>query len=93
MIGQNQSVLAAALQTAFNLRVMPNIVQSLLLDLTEAVDARIKSAFDVSRIAKEITGKGNLTKSSSFFQLISIFFICRTPACFYGPHVSIPHAH
>ncbi|KAG8739425.1 hypothetical protein FRC10_005634 [Ceratobasidium sp. 414] len=53
----NQSALAAALQTAFNLRVMPNVVQSLLLDLTEAVDARIKSAFDVSRIAKEIAGK------------------------------------
>ncbi|QRW11451.1 conserved oligomeric Golgi complex subunit 5 [Ceratobasidium sp. AG-Ba] len=53
----NQSALAAALQTAFNLRVMPSVVQSLLLDLTEAVDARIKSAFDVSRIAKEISGK------------------------------------
>ncbi|CCO37314.1 Conserved oligomeric Golgi complex subunit 5 Short=COG complex subunit 5 [Rhizoctonia solani AG-1 IB] len=52
----NQSVLAAALQTAFNLRIMPGIVQSLLVDLTEAVDARIKSAFDVSRIAKEISG-------------------------------------
>jgi hypothetical protein len=57
---QNQSVLAAALQTAFNLRIMPSVVQSLLLDLTEAVDARIKSAFDVSRIAKEISGKGKL---------------------------------
>ncbi|KAG8706602.1 hypothetical protein FRC08_000952 [Ceratobasidium sp. 394] len=53
----NQSALAAALQTAFNLRMMPNVVQSLLLDLTEAVDARIRSAFDVSRIAKEIAGK------------------------------------
>ncbi|GAB1524419.1 hypothetical protein RhiTH_007573 [Rhizoctonia solani] len=52
----NQSVLAAALQTAFNLRIMPGVVQSLLVDLTEAVDARIKSAFDVSRIAKEISG-------------------------------------
>ncbi|KAH7335890.1 Golgi transport complex subunit 5-domain-containing protein [Rhizoctonia solani] len=52
----NQSVLAASLQTAFNLRIMPTVVQSLLLDLTEAVDVRIKSAFDVSRIAKEISG-------------------------------------
>ncbi|CAE6427730.1 unnamed protein product [Rhizoctonia solani] len=52
----NQSVLAAALQTAFNLRIMPSVVQSLLLDLTQAVDARIKTAFDVSRIAKEISG-------------------------------------
>ncbi|CAE6466205.1 unnamed protein product [Rhizoctonia solani] len=55
---QNQSVLAAALQTAFNLRIMPTVVQSLLLGLTEAVDARIKSAFDVSKIAKEISGNG-----------------------------------
>jgi hypothetical protein len=87
MIGQNQSVLAAALQTAFNLRVMPNIVQSLLLDLTEAVDARIKSAFDVSRIAKEITGKGNPIESSRLFEFISILFICRTCAYFHEPHV------
>ncbi|KAJ1300517.1 hypothetical protein OPQ81_005329 [Rhizoctonia solani] len=60
----NQSVLAAALQTAFNLRIMPSVVQSLLLDLTEAVDARIKSAFDVSRIAKEISGNDSAPQST-----------------------------
>ncbi|CAE6430952.1 unnamed protein product [Rhizoctonia solani] len=60
----NQSVLAAALQTAFNLRIMPTVVQSLLLDLTEAVDARIKSAFDVSKIAKEISGNDPAPQST-----------------------------
>ena len=37
---------------------MPTVDQSLLLGLTEAVDARSKSAFDVSKIAKEISGNG-----------------------------------
>ncbi|EUC58329.1 3-beta hydroxysteroid dehydrogenase/isomerase family containing protein [Rhizoctonia solani AG-3 Rhs1AP] len=60
----NQSVLAAALQTAFNLRIMPTVVQSLLLGLTEAVDARIKSAFDVSKIAKEISGNDPAPQST-----------------------------
>ncbi|CAE7222027.1 unnamed protein product [Rhizoctonia solani] len=60
----NQSVLAAALQTSFNLRIMPTVVQSLLLDLTEAVDGRIKSAFDVSRIAKEVSGSDPAPQST-----------------------------
>ncbi|KAF7792362.1 hypothetical protein EIP86_003398 [Pleurotus ostreatoroseus] len=53
----NQSLLASSLQTAHNLRVLPELVQNLVSDLSDAVEARIRSAFDLSRIAKEITSK------------------------------------
>ncbi|KAH7924634.1 hypothetical protein BV22DRAFT_1090567 [Leucogyrophana mollusca] len=66
----NQSLLASSLQTAYNLRVLPKLVQSLVSDLSEAVDERIRSAFDLSRISKEVvskdstpTGQGVLYKS------------------------------
>ncbi|KZT41531.1 hypothetical protein SISSUDRAFT_1059461 [Sistotremastrum suecicum HHB10207 ss-3] len=50
----NQSRIASALQTAYNLRSLPELVQSLVMDLTEAVRVRISSAFDVSKISKEL---------------------------------------
>lgn len=55
---QNQALLASSLQTAHNLRVLPDLVQNLVMDLSEAVEARIKSAFDLAQIAKEILAKG-----------------------------------
>ena len=51
-------MLASSLQTAHNLRVLPDLVQSLLSDLTDAVEQRIKLAFDISQISKEINAKG-----------------------------------
>ncbi|KAI5123858.1 hypothetical protein M0805_005675 [Coniferiporia weirii] len=53
----NRSLLASSLQTAHNLRVLPNLVQSLLADLTDAVEQRIKLAFDMARISKEVNAK------------------------------------
>ncbi|KAA1471874.1 hypothetical protein DENSPDRAFT_800169 [Dentipellis sp. KUC8613] len=53
----NQSLLASSLQTAHNLRVLPDLVQNLVADLSEAVEGRIKVAFDVSRISKELLSK------------------------------------
>ncbi|THH05820.1 hypothetical protein EW145_g4520 [Phellinidium pouzarii] len=53
----NRSLLASSLQTAHNLRMLPNLVQSLLADLTDAVEQRIKLAFDMARISKEVNGK------------------------------------
>lgn len=55
---QNRSLLASSLQTAHNLRVLPSLVQSLLSDLTDAVEQRIKIAFDMARISKEVNAKG-----------------------------------
>ncbi|CDZ96191.1 Predicted Golgi transport complex 1 protein [Phaffia rhodozyma] len=49
----NQPILASALQTAFNLGLLPSLVSSLLGDLTEAVESRIKKTFDPSQLAKE----------------------------------------
>ncbi|KAJ7072504.1 Golgi transport complex subunit 5-domain-containing protein [Mycena amicta] len=49
----NQSLLASSLQTAFNLRVLPELVQNLILDLSKAVEERIQSAFDLSQISRD----------------------------------------
>ncbi|KZT57143.1 hypothetical protein CALCODRAFT_483362 [Calocera cornea HHB12733] len=49
----DQSLLASSLQTAYNLGVLPKLVQSLMADLTGAVDDRIRAAFDVNRISRE----------------------------------------
>ena len=53
MAFQNQSLLASSLQTAYNLSVLPNLVTSLVQDLTEAVESRIKNAFDVNGLARD----------------------------------------
>ncbi|KAJ7874696.1 Golgi transport complex subunit 5-domain-containing protein [Mycena olivaceomarginata] len=60
----NQSLLASSLQTAFNLRVLPELVQSLLSDLSLAVESRIRSAFDLSKISRDASSKG--TTSAPF---------------------------
>ncbi|KXN90188.1 Conserved oligomeric Golgi complex subunit 5, partial [Leucoagaricus sp. SymC.cos] len=49
----NQTLLASSLQTAYNLRVLPTLVQGLLSDLSQAVDGCIQNAFDLSRISKD----------------------------------------
>ncbi|KAI0743887.1 Golgi transport complex subunit 5-domain-containing protein [Daedaleopsis nitida] len=53
----NQSLLASSLQTAHNLRVLPDLVQNLVTDLSQAVEGRIRSAFDLTRISKDIMAK------------------------------------
>ncbi|RDX50077.1 hypothetical protein OH76DRAFT_1437882 [Lentinus brumalis] len=53
----NQSLLASSLQTAHNLRVLPDLVQNLITELSDAVESRIRSAFDLSRISKDIMAK------------------------------------
>ncbi|KAF8135795.1 hypothetical protein EV363DRAFT_1447546 [Boletus edulis] len=50
----DQSLLASSLQTAYNLRTLPTLVAGLVRDLSEAVEERIRNAFDLSRISKEI---------------------------------------
>ncbi|KAF7782447.1 hypothetical protein Agabi119p4_1823 [Agaricus bisporus var. burnettii] len=50
----NQTLLASSLQTAYNLRVLPSLIQGLLSDLSHAVEERIQSAFDLSKISKDV---------------------------------------
>ncbi|PBK73713.1 hypothetical protein ARMSODRAFT_952819 [Armillaria solidipes] len=57
LISLNQSLLASSLQTAYNLRVLPELVQNLILELSQAVDDRIRTAFDLSKVSKEILSK------------------------------------
>ncbi|KAF5389498.1 hypothetical protein D9757_004352 [Collybiopsis confluens] len=55
----NQSLLASSLQTAYNLGVLSHQVQSLMADLVQDVEDRIKRAFDLSRISKDANKDGN----------------------------------
>jgi conserved oligomeric Golgi complex subunit 5 len=57
-LAQNQPLLATSLQTAHNLRLLPDLVHNLVSDLSTAVEARIKSAFDISQISKVFNAKG-----------------------------------
>ncbi|TFK75335.1 hypothetical protein BDN72DRAFT_954963 [Pluteus cervinus] len=50
----DQSLLASSLQTAYNLRVLPELVQGLMLDLTHAVEDLVRNAFDLSKISKDV---------------------------------------
>ncbi|KAI0697261.1 Golgi transport complex subunit 5-domain-containing protein [Cytidiella melzeri] len=62
---RNRSLLASSLQTAHNLRVLPDLVQNLVSDLSDAVEARIRYAFDLTRLAKEVTAKDPQAPASS----------------------------
>jgi conserved oligomeric Golgi complex subunit 5 len=55
---ENQSLLASSLQTAFNLRILPTVVEGLVSDLTDVVKTRIKQTFDMARLAKDANIKG-----------------------------------
>ncbi|KAG1765762.1 Golgi transport complex subunit 5-domain-containing protein [Suillus occidentalis] len=59
----DQSLLASSLQTAYNLRALPTLIQGLLKDLCDAVEERIRTAFDLSRISKEVVSKENVPSS------------------------------
>ncbi|KAF8441583.1 hypothetical protein L210DRAFT_3537615 [Boletus edulis BED1] len=53
----DQSLLVSSLQTAYNLRTLPTLVAGLVRDLSEAVEVRVRNAFDLSPISKEIVAK------------------------------------
>lgn len=59
----DQSLLASSLQTAYNLRVLPTLIQGLSRDLCDAVEERIRTAFDLSSISKEVVSKENVPSS------------------------------
>lgn len=69
---QNQSLLASSLQTAHNLRVLPDLVQNLVSELSQAVEDRIRSALDLTRISKDIAAKGafNVIRFVPKFQVV-----------------------
>ncbi|KAG8831580.1 hypothetical protein FRC17_002896, partial [Serendipita sp. 399] len=49
----DQSLLSSALLTAHNLRVLPDIVQTLMNDLVEVVESRVKNAFDMAALGRD----------------------------------------
>ena len=88
---QNQPLLATSLQTAHNLRLLPDLVQNLVSDLSTAVEARIKAAFDVSQISKELNAKGHFLLFFPVF--LEAELLSRRPCIFVrGPRVQIPYS-
>jgi len=55
---QNQPLLSTSLQTAHNLRLLPQLVSNLLADLNDAVETRISKVFDLESLGKEVAQKG-----------------------------------
>jgi hypothetical protein len=72
---KDRSALASSLQTAHNLRVLPELVQSLVVGLSDSINERIRYAFDTARISREMVGKG--TRLMGGPHLVSDV-ICRT---------------
>ncbi|KAG8943050.1 hypothetical protein FRC04_003261 [Tulasnella sp. 424] len=64
----NRSLLASALQTAHNLRVLPQLVQDVVDEIAETVESRIKFAFDLTGIAKEATKDTPTTAASLMYR-------------------------
>ncbi|ORX36009.1 Golgi transport complex subunit 5-domain-containing protein [Kockovaella imperatae] len=61
----NQALLSSSLQTAHNLRLLPDLVSNLLADLNDAVTLRIQRAFDSAAIGKEVAGKAIKFRSAT----------------------------
>jgi conserved oligomeric Golgi complex subunit 5 len=55
--------------------LLPDLVQNLVSDLSSAVEARIKSAFDISQISKEFNAKGiHFLTFEAFRELYELYF-------------------
>ncbi|KIL68918.1 hypothetical protein M378DRAFT_70503 [Amanita muscaria Koide BX008] len=50
---RNSAMLASSLQIAYNLRVLPDLVQTFLSELTRGMEDQVRSAFDMSRLSKD----------------------------------------
>ncbi|KAG8923057.1 hypothetical protein FRC02_011429 [Tulasnella sp. 418] len=61
----NRSQLASALQTAHNLRVLPQLVQDVLDEVIAYVEDRIRHAFDLAKLSKEAGAKESPATPSS----------------------------
>lgn len=55
---QDQPLLSSSLQTAHNLSVLPSLIESLIGDLGDLVARKVKNAFDLAALAREVGGKG-----------------------------------
>ncbi|KIM45140.1 hypothetical protein M413DRAFT_441814 [Hebeloma cylindrosporum] len=65
----NQTLLASSLQTAYNLGALPTLVQSLLFDLSQAVEDRIRGTFDLNKISKDASSQEPVPSNSPHMQM------------------------
>ncbi|GAA5988884.1 hypothetical protein JCM5350_000996 [Sporobolomyces pararoseus] len=59
------TLLASSLQTGYNLKVLPQLVDSLVKSLNDLVFRKVKQCFDMSSLAREISTKEQGMSSSS----------------------------
>ncbi|BEJ14338.1 hypothetical protein CspHIS471_0401050 [Cutaneotrichosporon sp. HIS471] len=53
----NQPLISSSLQTAHNLRLLPDLVSNLVADLNDTVTLRVQRALDSATIGREVAGK------------------------------------
>ncbi|GAA5826357.1 hypothetical protein JCM5353_004728 [Sporobolomyces roseus] len=63
----DQPLLASSLQTSYNLSVLPSLVDSLVEDLNTLVYRKVKAAFDMTSLAREIGSKETPSNAASAF--------------------------
>ncbi|KAF8629271.1 hypothetical protein AX17_005850 [Amanita inopinata Kibby_2008] len=63
LASRDSATLASSLQISYNLRILPELVQAALFDLTQDIEDHTRSAFDVSRISKDALTKVEATPS------------------------------
>ncbi|GAA5886213.1 hypothetical protein JCM16303_004462 [Sporobolomyces ruberrimus] len=63
----DQSLLASSLQTSYNLSVLPSLVDSLVIDLTDLVYRKVKACFDITSLAREIGTKETPASAATSF--------------------------
>ncbi|GAA5902669.1 uncharacterized protein JCM6883_007203 [Sporobolomyces salmoneus] len=63
----DQPLLASALQTSYNLSVLPSLVDSLVGDLNQLVYRKVQACFDMTSLAKEIGSKETPSSAASAF--------------------------
>ncbi|GAA5957719.1 hypothetical protein JCM3765_003744 [Sporobolomyces pararoseus] len=59
------SLLASSLQTGYNLKLLPELVDSLVKSLNDLVTRKVKHCFDLNSLAREISSKEGTSSSSS----------------------------
>ncbi|PFH52012.1 hypothetical protein AMATHDRAFT_2501 [Amanita thiersii Skay4041] len=70
LTSRDSAALASSLQIAYNLRILPELVQDLVSDLTKGLDDIVHNAFDVSKLSKDALTKdtGYISQTSSTYK-------------------------
>ncbi len=84
----NQPLLSTSLQTAYNLRLLNQLVGNLLADLNDAVEGRIGKVFDLASVGKEVASKGRSQWVSDHFDHQSLHEYLTLEHTYYDTNVT-----